>query len=428
MEEEKKGKKGYVTLTYRLRFYDKHLDWLWQTKILYNRVVEHYYNLLLEHFDLLALSNHALMRELEIITIGTKEMKKTGQIAPYPLVDFPSVPLYFRRAAISSSISMVRSFQTQKLAADLQLEKAGIVPSRAERFSVAPVYYKGMYKDLKENSILLKVFTGDKWVWNCYRFSGRILPEDAETLSPTIYLEKKQAYLHVPVKKEIEHIQTVKERMETAKRILAVSFPGSDSIAVGAVMMREGSFEKAVFFHGGLEMKARKNRLKRKLIKLKKSNIPENANQMEGSKAEQYRKKIHNINEYYAHLVSRKILDYCKEQKIEIIAVPNYRQSIDFSKKRYLKMDSYEWIGRRIIRFLKYKAFSEGILVSSVPLLHIADSCSECGERIKRYNEGHTPGKNYLGGQLFCCSNGHQGNSGLNTARNVGKKFLSYYK
>ncbi len=399
---------GYSTITYRFRFYDKHLNWLWETKVLYNKVIQHYYNLLIDFPEMLTLSNYQLMRQLEVMTIGTKEMKQKGQKASYPFCDFPVIPLYFRRAAINCAISMVRNFQIQK--------------EMVKTFLVAPVYYKGMYKEWEKDSIMLKVYTGKRWVWNCYHFKGRNLPERAQILSPLIYTEEKQTYLHVPIKKVVEDIRSIKERMKVEKCILALSFPGNNSIAVGAVMTREGFLKRAQFFLGGLELKARKKTLKRKLEKLKKQC------QLETKKKERYRKRIENINKYYAHLVSRRIVEYCISQEIKIIVVPNYQHGIDFSKKRYLNTDCFEWIGRKIIQYLKYKAFLNGILVSAVPTVHISDCCSVCGAKIKRYNEGHTPGAGYWGGQLFLCPNGHQGNSGLNTARNVGKRFISYYK
>ncbi|MCX4268830.1 MAG: zinc ribbon domain-containing protein [Lachnospiraceae bacterium] len=409
--------KGYITLTYRMRFYDKHLDWLSNTVDLYNKVIKYYYNLLAEKPELLDMSNFNLMRELEVMTIGNKEMKKNGENIPYPLLNLPTIPLYFRRAAINYAIGITRSFYSQKEKEELQLKERKISPSLASNFSAAPVYYKGMYKEWKENSIMLKVYTGEKWIWKDYRFCGRALPKDAQKLSPSIYVEKKQAYLHIPVKKTVGDIQLVKERMQTEEVILAVSFPGNDSIAVGAVMTRAGLFQKAVFFRGGSEMKAKKNALKRKLKKAKK----------EQKQGEHFRRKIENINDYYAHLISKRIVEYCIKENIRVIAVPNYQQTIDFSQKQYLKTDHFEWIGRRVIRYLKYKAFSAGILVSAVPVAHVSDCCSECGSKIRRYNEGHTPGIHYFGGQLFLCPNGHRGNSGLNTAKNIGKRFLSYY-
>ena len=401
-------KEGYITLTYRMHFYDKHLDWLSETMDLYNRVVKHYYSLLVQKSELLSISNFNLMRELEILSIGTREMKKVGEKAEFSLFDFPVIPLYFRRAAINCAISMIRS-------RSFQAREKKELPI-AEKFSAAPVYYKGMYKELKEDSVLLKIFTGEKWKWYRYRFHGRNIPDGVEILSPTIYVKKKQAYLHIPIKKVVWDIRTVAKRMQTEKRIFALAFPGGESIAVGALVDRTGKFLRASFFRGGLELKAKKKSLKRKWKK-----------QPKGKVKERYLRKIENLNIYYAHLISRRILDFCKEEKIAVIAVPNYQQAIDFSKKGYLKTDNFEWIGRRIIRYLKYKGFSEGILVSGVPIYNISNCCSECGEKIRRYNEGHTPGKNYYGGQLFLCPNGHQGNSGLNTARNVGKRFLKYY-
>jgi len=410
-------KKGYITITYRLRFYDKHFNWLCETRILYNKVVEHYYNLLTDFPEKLVLSNFHLMRELEIMTIGTKEMKKAGKEAAYPLTDLPVIPLYFRRAAINCAISMIRSFQTRKYQAK-ESKYFGNFPSAAEHFSAAPVYYKGMYKELKEDSVLLKVYTGEKWKWGCYHFTGRNLPKEAELLSPTIYTEAKEAYLHIPVRSAVEDVRTVKERMQSEGKILAVAFPGSDSIAVGAILTKTGHLEKVNFFQGGLELKAKRTRLKKKW-KIQKE---------KGNLGEKYLEKIANLNTYYAHLISSRILDFCQKEGIKIIVIPNYQRAIDFSNKNYLKTDGFEWIGRRIIRYLKYKSFAKGILVSAVPTYHISNSCSECGAKIKRYNEGHTPGRNYLGGKLFLCPNGHQGNSGLNTAKNIGRKFLSYYQ
>ena len=81
-----------------------------------------------------------------------------------------------------------------------------------------------------------------------------------------------------------------------------------------------------------------------------------------------------------------------------------------------------------MIRNLKYKAWKEGILVTTIRPYHISDCCSECGKKIERYNEGHKPSRNYYGGQLFFCPNGHQGNTALNTAKNIGRYFLNRFQ
>ena len=97
MEQKKMGS---VTTTYKLHLYRKHLNWLRLTQELYHSVFAFYYEVLLNHQELLERSNYSLMRELEILTVGTKEMKKAEQKPEYPLETFPKLPLYFRRAVI----------------------------------------------------------------------------------------------------------------------------------------------------------------------------------------------------------------------------------------------------------------------------------------------------------------------------------------
>ena len=141
-----------------------------------------------------------------------------------------------------------------------------------------------------------------------------------------------------------------------------------------------------------------------------------------------YLEKIERLNEMYAHRISRKIVLFAQEEDIKVIVVPHYEEEIAFQKMRYFKVSEYDWIGRKIIRFLKYKAFQKGIVVGSVGAYHIADRCSECGSEIKKYNEGHRANKRYYGGKLYVCEKGHRGNSGENTARNIGKRFLERYQ
>ena len=137
--------------------------------------------------------------------------------------------------------------------------------------------------------------------------------------------------------------------------------------------------------------------------------------------------KLRETNRYYAQNISRQILNYCMKQKVKVIVVPNYEATINFNDKRYMNTDNYRWLGRSIIKKLKYKAFQQGIIVTSVKPYHTSDTCSECGSKIKKYNEGHMAGQKYLGGKLFICPNGHQGNVAYNTAKNIGKTFLTYW-
>ncbi len=424
MEQKKMGS---VTTTYKLHLYRKHLNWLRLTQELYHSVFAFYYEVLLNHQELLERSNYSLMRELEILTVGTKEMKKAEQKPEYSLETFPKLPLYFRRAVINGAISLVRSYQ-KNLENWEQNPEVFSCPSTARQFHAAPVYYKGMYKDFTESSICLKLYTGEIWKWVKYRYTGRELPKNAEWLSPSIKIGKKEAWLHVPVVETVGDIRTIAERMETEEKILAVSFPGNDVMAVCCVLDKDGKKRKSCFLRGGKELKAKRKQLVRKMEKVRKSRGKKERSEGEVVPERVYLEKIERLNEMYAHRISRKIVSFAQEEDIKVIVVPHYEEEIAFQKMRYFKVSEYDWIGRKIIRFLKYKAFQKGIVVGSVGAYHIADRCSECGSEIKKYNEGHRANKRYYGGKLYVCEKGHRGNSGENTARNIGKRFLERYQ
>ena len=92
-----------------MKLYHRHWEELILTKKLYNQVLKFYYEILLEQEELLELSNFLLMRELEILSVGTKEDKKEKKKPKYALDEFPTLPLYFRRAIINHAISLMRS-------------------------------------------------------------------------------------------------------------------------------------------------------------------------------------------------------------------------------------------------------------------------------------------------------------------------------
>lgn len=409
MEKTSKQQTGHVTLTYRVRLYDRHFAWLKATGELYVQVVKHFFEVLSKEEDLLLQSDFLLLRTLEIKCIGTKEMKAAGAKPEYPLEECPKVPLYFRRSAINTAIDLARK--------------------KAETMHPNMVLYKGMYQNFTDSTIDLKLFNGETWVWVTYPFTGRSFPAGAERLSPMLVLEKKTAWLDVPVVSAVDDVRTVKERMECEEAICAVSFPDNDALAVAVVLNRDGEEQEHRFFRGGKQKEAQRRHILEQIRKSEESRGISKEKQETASKENASRyEELKQLNSYYAHSISRQIVNFCLAQHIKVIVVPNYETGIDFRDKQYLKTDAYRWLGRSIIKKLKYKAFSEGIVVTTVRPYHISDCCSVCGAKIRKYNEGHTAGANYFGGKLFLCTNGHQGNVARNTANNVGKNFLSYYK
>ena len=424
MEQRGEKKTGHSIITYQVRLYDRHFPWLLKTKELYVRVTAHFLSVLKKEPELLMQSDFLLLRVLETKCIGTKEGKAAGKKPEYPFENFPKIPLYFRRSAINTAIDLAR--------------KKYLLEAKAEdgdkEADCSMILYKGMYQNFEEHSIDLKLFNGEKWVWVTYPFSGRKFAEEAERMSPVLVLRKKKAYLNVPLKFFVSDTRTIKERMKTEQRICAVYFPDNDVLAVAVILSKEGIEEDHCFFRGGKQREYQRMKLLEQLRKSGKSRgkIEKwkiTADTM-STKNENVKllESLRELNQWYVHSISRQILDYCLQKGIKVIVVPNYEDVIDFSDKKYLNTDSYRWLGRSMIKKLKYKAFQHGIVVTSVRPYHIVDQCSECGTLIRRYNKGHTAGQNYYGGKLFFCPNGHKGNTARNAAKNVGKQFLSYYQ
>lgn len=405
---------GYSTKTYKFRLYSQHYQWLQQTKEIYNLVLKFYYEVLQKEPELLAGPKNKLMRELEILTVGVRGQDREDIKYPLP---YEKIPLYFRRAAINDAARLMRSCLAGK--------EKGSRPAR--EFHACPIFYKGMYKDFTEEGICLKLWNGERWVFEecSLAFCKRVIQKDEKLLSPILKLDGKKAMLHVPVIKSVEDVRTVKERFPTAERICSAAFPGNDCMAVLTVLNKNGECIDSLFIRGGRQLAHEKQKFISRIRKNRKDmgyesgddNIPKNENY-------QLKKKIRNLTDTAVHRVSCEAVNFCKKQGITILAVPNYKQSINMNALGYLNATSYDWLARRIIQYIRYKAFEKGIAVASVSTKNITANCYRCGQPVKRFNKQNKPGRNYYGGKNYICPNGHQGNTYFNTAMNVGRNFL----
>ena len=229
---------GFKTITYRFKLHCGHEEWLKNTKAIYNEVLQFYYAVLLQEPELESLTNMQLMRQLELLSIGSKTERQTKY-----LVTFGKVPLYFRRAAINDAIRLFRIFSSGK---EQGAHQTG-------SFKASPVYYKGMYKEFTPESVMLKLFTGERWNWVTCELDacGRTFDGTEKFLSPILKIGNKQTMLHVPVQKPVQDVRTVKERLEAKETICAVSFPSNDCIRTSTE--RPEALDKACFVLAGID-------------------------------------------------------------------------------------------------------------------------------------------------------------------------------
>ena len=467
---------GYAITTYKIQLNYKHLDWFRQTQSLFDAVLAFYYELLEKQPEALSLSNQNLLRHLELQTI--KQRDGTPPESPLP---FEKIPLYFRRAAINAAISMYRSYMGKLKAwqesqekqiknGKLKMENSGTEsqsdselnqigkadlhqnlppftfnfppesakkgrPSPPKHLHMAMLYYKGMYKDFADGSILLKLYTGKAWAWVKNRTTGRPFPKNAELMSPTIVIKKKKVMLHIPVKEIVKDSRTAKERVQQNEKFVAVALTGSDSLAVCTTIEADGRATAPYFIKGGKELAHRRKLLlgytKRGIAGNDMTHTVGNAAlsvPQEHRPNAKYYEKITRVTDHYAHEVSRKIVDYAIKQGAKLIVLPELKESFYQAKKPYLGKSPYDFIGRRIARYVQYKAWQQGLVAMTSKPYYASTRCYHCDAPIAKHNtEYQNPSPNFYGGKNFICKEGHRGSTALNSARNLGKGFYNKF-
>ena len=410
--KENTSQKGYITTTQKYRLYTNHIKYLKLTQEIYNQTILTYYNLLFSHLEFLNLSNQRCLRELEKLTLKSKTGKK-----PINYIDI-NIPVYLRRAAINHAIGSVRSYETnyKRFLEKQEQNPKQKLPEKATKFNASIVCYKGMYKDLLNDKIKLKLFNGETWKWYTSTIKGANFKESDEILSPTIVIEKEYVMIHIPIQKQIEDVTPIKQRMNKEKiKVCGIAFSNSDSFAICVVLDEKRNFIKAKFIKGGKEYK---NKTSKILSTIKKHR--QNGSSYGEKDHKSYWQKLNNISENYAHKVSKEIVDFCKENKVEVISIADMEE--DVSKHFGKRVGKYSpiYLRKRIEKYLSYKAFKNGILVTKVRRNYIASKCYICRGNIKR---------NKL---KYECENGHTGDYFFNSAMNIAlmclKKFGKWIK
>ena len=399
------NKPGYCTITYKLRLYIKHIDFINLTKDIYNQVVLFYYNLLLENIEFLNLSNQYCLRELEKITI----ISRNGEV-PKNYLDM-DLPTYFRRSAINQAIGSVRSYISLVSDYEKQEEKRGKEPSITTEFNCSPVFYQGMYKELKKDSVMLKLWNGYKWEWFKAKLKGREFDEKLESMSPTLVINSRYVMMHLPVREVVEDVRPVKERMQDENlKVCGISFSNTDNIAICTILNRNGEFVKSKFISGGNFYKSQTERI----LKQIKKHRQKGKKTLDKADHKTYWEKLNRIRQNMAHKVSKEIIDFCLENEVKVISITKLEDDVSGFGHKVGKYSPIT-LRRIIVNYLSYKSFRTGILITTVRQNYTASKCHKCRAKVKR-NESE-----------FSCENGHNGNYYFNTAMNVGKMCLKKF-
>ena len=403
---EKTNKIGHYTTTYKVRLYTNHLKYLKLTSEIYNELIKEYYDLLFDNLEFLNLSNQNCLRELEKLTIKSRTGEK-----PQNYIDIDA-PVYLRRAAINQAIGYVRNY-TKSEENFKNNKKYSAQPKKTKKFNSATVFYKGMYKDLEKDSIKIKLFDGSNWRWFDAKLKGWNIPDsdEYEVLSPTIVIGKDYIMAHIGVKKIIQDVTPIKERMQQNNiKVCGIAFSNSDSFAICIILDENKNFIKAKFIKGGNEYRERTNKI---LSNIKKHR--QNGTKYGKKDHKSYWEKLNHISDYYAHKVSKEITDFCIENGATIISITDMEEDVTKHFGKRVGKYSPIYLRKRIVQYLQYKTFKQGILITRVRKNYTANKCYICRANVKRKK------------LKYECENGHIGDYFVNSAMNIGimcfKKF-----
>lgn len=129
---------------------------------------------------------------------------------------------------------------------------------------------------------------------------------------------------------------------------------------------------------------------------------------------QKYWRQLYNLSNANAHRLSKEIVDFCVQNQVKVITMAKIGEDAPWFKKR-MGVYSVIYLSKRIIRYLQYKAWKQGIVITSVNPQYTAKKCALCRSDIKRQ------------GKEFRCPQGHKGNYGFNAAQNIGKMCLKKF-
>ncbi|MFL5692528.1 MAG: zinc ribbon domain-containing protein [Ktedonobacteraceae bacterium] len=427
--------KATTTVKQVLNYQAEHGAWFAANQDLYNQVCAFYFEVIQAHVNVLDLSNKEALTALEKLT-------HTTQSNPNPVLPLAElaedIPAMFRRAAIHAALGSARSFHSHLNKWQKRKEKARVKGKKFhERPPVPPrtwhksaTLYRGLWKQRAASSMVIKVWTGTCWSWIKVRLTGRELPTDAELGSPQLIRKDKQWWVHTPIEKQFKNPGKIEKQVTTnpETKICSVDLNLNENIAVCTIQTVEGSILATKFIGGGREISGfRKKQLGRIARNRRKTGIIAEGQQDNTD----LWKKIRQVDEQAAHLISARIVQCAKTHEATIL-VFEHLGNLKPTKGKYSQRGNAKrafWMKGRIFKYAKYKAYHAGIITSRVNPRNTSRECARCHSFVARYNTGQ-PAEGYVMGAplVYCTQCGMKGNADRNASLVIGQRLVARYQ
>ncbi|WP_244499073.1 transposase [Thermoanaerobacter thermohydrosulfuricus] len=410
------------------------------------------------------------LKQAEMLTHRTKDN-------PEPLYpfdhEFPNLPSGLRRAAIAEARGLALSWKSNYERWQRKKEKheernrkrveqgkkpipfTERPPQFPDEVSSWPTWYGTAYKTLDERRILFKVFTGRSYGYRKVVLTAPlVIPPGYAAGSPTLVRKGHGWELHIPLFQVTSPVSDKKlkalffllaeaEKSGDASRAsglrkaivkhligtdpflrVCVVDLGVDHHAVMTVRDTKGRVIAVRFLPGAKDSRLRKRYLE-KVVRLQRQTriIPEGE-----TFARALWKKIANFDDYLAHLISRRIVDFAVEHGAKIIVFENLKtlRPEKGTKSHYLNQKLGYWVRGRIVRYTAYKSLHAGIVVVRVSPANTSRRCPLCGElSIERYTPGKKNGKKLA--RCTACGEVKDVSADFLATANIFDRFLCVY-
>lgn len=319
---------------------------------------------------------------------------------------FPKLPSYLRRSAISKALGIVSSYRSNL--ANWEANPWGQAPKLQLIHYEYPAYYKrNLFKNFDpiHQTIELKVFKNGDWVYEQYglkqsdcTYYKRYLAGQKQNVP---ILQKKGRRFYVTFSYEENTILVPEESID---KICSVDL-GLDTDATCSIMDKDGT----VYARKFISFSTEHDRLHTQLGRIKR-------NQKRGSRHNRMLwRSVAGISQDIADKTVKAILDFGNEYGVDVFVL----EHLDFKGKKAVKRAHF-WRYKRIYKVLTQKAHQYGLRVARVNARYTSRLAFDGSGWSKRGRE-IAPETPY---SLMQFATGKIYNADLNASYNIGARYF----
>lgn len=324
---------------------------------------------------------------------------------------FYKFPSYLRRSAIDLSLGQVSSHLTRysKWQIGDRKKKTDLPPTFNSTANLNPNLFKGQLikfsKDSSEASF--KIWNGSDWVWTQYiKIQGgkKIRPfAQGKRLSSSLLAFGKNIQIAMVWENNVK-------LLPRSEKVAAFDL-GVSSIAVGAIVLEDGTVEARRFFSAARDIDRRDKGLTT-ISKAAKKTIGQNSKLSKGFCRHKYQKGM-NRNRDISCKMAKELVEFAVVHKCTVLVFEHLKHFRPKAGGR-LKQRFHGWMHRALVERVKSIAELKGLRVQFIHPAGTSKYAYDGSGEVKRDKKNRA---------LATFANGKQYNADLNACYNIGARW-----